>query len=166
MQGSGTYPHGLWDLSPYQSPPVGVSSLCTFHNFGARIGDRLGAAELDAISPASSVWSPTGKIPPVTIYEGKGLKVVIHFSRDAVPGRPTIRVLVASMLSTAPHPFRDIVFQAAVPKVRDSPTCLPELSPDGCIEHLFYAMDGVLGTQGRGAPSPEYFDLQFLHGLP
>lgn len=57
------------------------------------------------------------KIPPVTIYEGKGLKVVIHFSRDAVPGRPTIRVLVASMLSTAPHPFRDIVFQAAVPKL-------------------------------------------------
>ncbi|XP_077775286.1 ADP-ribosylation factor-binding protein GGA2 isoform X3 [Podarcis muralis] len=64
--------------------------------------------------PLSSITLST--IPPVTVYEEKGLKAMLHFSRDPVPGQPATRVLVLSLLSTAPHPVQDIVFQAAVPK--------------------------------------------------
>ncbi|XP_061456191.1 ADP-ribosylation factor-binding protein GGA2 [Rhineura floridana] len=64
--------------------------------------------------PLSSITlSP---IPPVTVYERDGLKGMLHFSRDPVPGQPAARVLVLSLLSTCPHPVREIVFQAAVPK--------------------------------------------------
>lgn len=55
-------------------------------------------------------------IPPVAIYERNGLKALLHFSRDPVPGRPATRVLVLSLLSTSPHPTQRVVFQAAVPK--------------------------------------------------
>ncbi|XP_034987913.1 ADP-ribosylation factor-binding protein GGA2 [Zootoca vivipara] len=64
--------------------------------------------------PLSSITLST--IPPVTVYEEKGLKAMLHFSRDLVPGQPATRVLVLSLLSTAPHPVQNIVFQAAVPK--------------------------------------------------
>nr|XP_056722525.1 ADP-ribosylation factor-binding protein GGA2 [Euleptes europaea] len=55
-------------------------------------------------------------IPPVTVYERNGLKALLHFAREPIPGRPAARVLVLSLLSTSPHPVRGIVFQAAVPK--------------------------------------------------
>nr|XP_042708948.1 ADP-ribosylation factor-binding protein GGA2 isoform X2 [Chrysemys picta bellii] len=56
-------------------------------------------------------------IPPVTVYDQDGFKVMIHFSRDLAPGRPDVLVMVLSMLSTSTQPIKDIVFQAAVPKV-------------------------------------------------
>ncbi|KAL8174942.1 UNVERIFIED_CONTAM: hypothetical protein K2H54_006794 [Gekko kuhli] len=55
-------------------------------------------------------------IPPVTVYERNGLKALLHFARDPVPGRPATRVMVLSVLSTSPHPTQQVVFQAAVPK--------------------------------------------------
>ncbi|KAH0631717.1 hypothetical protein JD844_019467 [Phrynosoma platyrhinos] len=55
-------------------------------------------------------------IPPITVFEWGGLKAMLHFSRDPVPGHPFVRVLVISLLSTSPHPIQGIVFQAAVPK--------------------------------------------------
>uniref|UniRef100_A0A8C0HHN3 Golgi associated, gamma adaptin ear containing, ARF binding protein 2 n=1 Tax=Chelonoidis abingdonii TaxID=106734 RepID=A0A8C0HHN3_CHEAB len=64
-----------------------------------------------------SVLSLTGSIPPVTVYDKDGFKVMIHFSRDLAPGRPDVLVMVLSMLSTSTQPIKDIVFQAAVPKV-------------------------------------------------
>ncbi|XP_050824551.1 ADP-ribosylation factor-binding protein GGA2 isoform X3 [Gopherus flavomarginatus] len=56
-------------------------------------------------------------IPPVTVYDKDGFKVMIHFSRDLAPGQPDVLVMVLSMLSTSTQPIKDIVFQAAVPKV-------------------------------------------------
>ncbi|XP_074867061.1 ADP-ribosylation factor-binding protein GGA2 isoform X2 [Carettochelys insculpta] len=56
------------------------------------------------------------QIPPVTVHDQNGLKAMLHFSRDPVPGRPDVLVMVLSMLSTSAQPIRDIVFQAAVPK--------------------------------------------------
>ncbi|XP_044836449.1 ADP-ribosylation factor-binding protein GGA2 isoform X2 [Mauremys mutica] len=63
------------------------------------------------------VTRPFPTIPPVTVYDKDGFKVMIHFSRDLAPGRPDVLVMVLSMLSTSTQPIKDIVFQAAVPKV-------------------------------------------------
>ncbi|XP_072838748.2 ADP-ribosylation factor-binding protein GGA2 isoform X1 [Pogona vitticeps] len=56
------------------------------------------------------------RLPPVTVFEKEGLKAMLHFSRDPVPGHPDTKVLVLSLLSTAPHPVSNIVFQTAAPK--------------------------------------------------
>lgn len=60
---------------------------------------------------------PTGSILPVTVYDQHGFRVLFHFARDPLPGRADVLVVVVSMLSTAPQPIRNIVFQSAVPKV-------------------------------------------------
>lgn len=61
--------------------------------------------------------TPTGSILPVTVYDQHGFRVLFHFARDPLPGRSDLLVVVVSMLSTAPQPIRNIVFQSAVPKV-------------------------------------------------
>lgn len=66
-----------------------------------------------------------GSILPVTVYDQHGFRVLFHFARDPLPGRSDVLVVVVSMLSTAPQPIRNIVFQSAVPKVTWS--CLPPL---------------------------------------
>ncbi|XP_066496668.1 ADP-ribosylation factor-binding protein GGA2 isoform X2 [Tiliqua scincoides] len=99
--------------SPTEAPPSS-STTAEVTPLGppSPLPDQSSLASL--FIPLDSITLST--IPPVTVYEGKGLKVVLHFSREAVPGWPTIQVMVLSMLSTAPHPLWDIVFQAAVPK--------------------------------------------------
>uniref|UniRef100_A0A8C0EVV3 Golgi associated, gamma adaptin ear containing, ARF binding protein 1 n=1 Tax=Bubo bubo TaxID=30461 RepID=A0A8C0EVV3_BUBBB len=64
---------------------------------------------LESIKPSS--------ILPVTVYDQHGFRVLFHFAKDALPERPDVLVVVISMLSTAPQPIRNIVFQSAVPKV-------------------------------------------------
>lgn len=54
----------------------------------------------------------------MTVYDQHGFRVLFHFAKDALPERPDVLVVVISMLSTAPQPIRNIVFQSAVPKVR------------------------------------------------
>jgi hypothetical protein len=54
----------------------------------------------------------------VTAYDKDGVRVLLHFATDCPPGRPDVLVMVVSMLNTAPLPVRNIVLQAAVPKVR------------------------------------------------
>nr|XP_042699500.1 ADP-ribosylation factor-binding protein GGA1 isoform X2 [Chrysemys picta bellii] len=63
---------------------------------------------LESIKPSS--------ILPVTVYDQHGFRVLFHFARDSLPERPDMLVVVISMLSTAPLPIRNIVFQSAVPK--------------------------------------------------
>uniref|UniRef100_A0A671DVG7 Golgi associated, gamma adaptin ear containing, ARF binding protein 1 n=1 Tax=Rhinolophus ferrumequinum TaxID=59479 RepID=A0A671DVG7_RHIFE len=82
---------------------------------------------LESIKPSS--------ILPVTVYDQHGFRVLFHFARDPLPGRSDVLVVVVSMLSTAPEPIRNIVFQSAVPKVMKvklqppSGTELPAFSP-------------------------------------
>uniref|UniRef100_A0A663MK21 Golgi associated, gamma adaptin ear containing, ARF binding protein 1 n=1 Tax=Athene cunicularia TaxID=194338 RepID=A0A663MK21_ATHCN len=64
---------------------------------------------LESIKPSS--------ILPVTVYDQHGFRVLFHFAKDALPERPDVLVVVISMLSTAPQPIHNIVFQSAVPKV-------------------------------------------------
>ncbi|KAK4831593.1 hypothetical protein QYF61_018353 [Mycteria americana] len=76
-----------------------------------------------------------GSILPVTVYDQHGFRVLFHFAKDALPERPDVLVVVISMLSTAPQPIRNIVFQSAVPKVMKvklqppSGTELPAFNP-------------------------------------
>ena len=74
--------------------------------------------------PAGCAWAHhpvpfplPGSILPVTVYDQHGFRVLFHFARDPLPGRSDVLVVVVSMLSTAPQPIRNIVFQSAVPKV-------------------------------------------------
>lgn len=60
----------------------------------------------------------TGKECPVTAYDKDGVRVLLHFATDHPPGRPDVLVIVVSMLNTAPLLVRNVVLQAAVPKVR------------------------------------------------
>ncbi|XP_010080017.1 PREDICTED: ADP-ribosylation factor-binding protein GGA1 isoform X2 [Pterocles gutturalis] len=82
---------------------------------------------LESIKPSS--------ILPVTVYDQHGFRVLFHFAKDALPERPDVLVVVISMLSTAPQPIRNIVFQSAVPKVMKvklqppSATELPAFNP-------------------------------------
>ncbi|XP_071075158.1 ADP-ribosylation factor-binding protein GGA1 isoform X4 [Dasypus novemcinctus] len=82
---------------------------------------------LESIKPSS--------ILPVTVYDQHGFRVLFHFARDPLPGRCDVLVVVVSMLSTAPQPIRNIVFQSAVPKVMKvklqppSGTDLPAFNP-------------------------------------
>ncbi|XP_044044984.1 ADP-ribosylation factor-binding protein GGA3a isoform X2 [Siniperca chuatsi] len=79
---------------------------------------------LDAITPS--------KVCPVTAYDKNGVRVLLHFATDCPAGRPDVLVMVASMLNTAPLPVRNIVLQAAVPKmmkVRLQPPSGTELAP-------------------------------------
>jgi len=54
----------------------------------------------------------------VTAYDKDGVRVLLHFATDHPPGRPDVLVIVVSMLNTAPLLVRNVVLQAAVPKVR------------------------------------------------
>ncbi|NXN20162.1 GGA1 protein, partial [Indicator maculatus] len=82
---------------------------------------------LESIKPSS--------ILPVTVYDEHGFRVLFHFAKDALPERPDVLVVVISMLSTAPQPIRNIIFQSAVPKVMKvklqppSGTELPAFNP-------------------------------------
>lgn len=58
-----------------------------------------------------------GSALPVTAYDKNGFRILLHFARECPPGRPDVLVVVVSMLNTAPLPVRNIVLQAAVPKV-------------------------------------------------
>ncbi|XP_066563385.1 ADP-ribosylation factor-binding protein GGA1 [Amia ocellicauda] len=82
---------------------------------------------LESIKPSS--------VLPVTVYDRHSLRVLFHFARDPPPARPDVLVVVISMLSSAPAPLRNIVFQSAVPKVMKvklqppSGTELPAFNP-------------------------------------
>lgn len=80
-----------------------------------------------------SAACPAGSILPVTVYDQHGFRVLFHFAKDALPERPDVLVVVISMLSTAPQPIRNIVFQSAVPKVRQAPGFRPPNPPRGIV---------------------------------
>lgn len=61
--------------------------------------------------------SAIGSALPVTAYDKNGFRILLHFARECPPGRSDVLVVVVSMLNTAPLPVKNIVLQAAVPKV-------------------------------------------------
>ncbi|XP_054992575.1 ADP-ribosylation factor-binding protein GGA2 isoform X1 [Sorex araneus] len=63
---------------------------------------------LESVKPSS--------LPPVIVYDRNGFRILLHFSQTGAPGHPEVRVLLLTMMSTAPQPVWDIMFQVAVPK--------------------------------------------------
>ncbi|XP_028914528.1 ADP-ribosylation factor-binding protein GGA2 [Ornithorhynchus anatinus] len=93
--------------------------------------ESLDASLAQLFVPLGSI--KPSRLPPITVYDRNGLKAMLHFSlAEAAPGHPEVQALVLSMLSTAPQPVGDIVFQAAVPKamrVKLQPASSSKLPP-------------------------------------
>ncbi|KAM7113988.1 ADP-ribosylation factor-binding protein GGA1 isoform 3-T3 [Molossus nigricans] len=135
--------------------PAPRLTLRDLQNKSSCSSPRSGAASLHTVSPEppgppqqptqtelslASITVPLESIKPssilpVTVYDQHGFRVLFHFARDPLPGRSDVLVVVVSMLSTAPQPIRNIVFQSAVPKVMKvklqppSGTELPAFNP-------------------------------------
>nr|XP_039334052.1 ADP-ribosylation factor-binding protein GGA2 [Saimiri boliviensis boliviensis] len=63
---------------------------------------------LESVKPSS--------LPPLIVYDRNGFRILLHFSETGAPGHPEVQVLLLTMMSTAPQPVWDIMFQVAVPK--------------------------------------------------
>ncbi|XP_008108900.2 ADP-ribosylation factor-binding protein GGA1 isoform X1 [Anolis carolinensis] len=116
-------PRGLPTPSGATIPPAGLPTATSPLEFSlANV-----TVPLESIKPSS--------ILPVTVYDQHGFRVLFHFAKDSLPDRPDVLVVVISMLSTAPLPIRNIIFQSAVPKVMKvklqppSGTELPAFNP-------------------------------------
>ncbi|XP_038675582.1 ADP-ribosylation factor-binding protein GGA1-like isoform X1 [Scyliorhinus canicula] len=83
--------------------------------------------------PLESIKAST--VPPVTVFDKDGFRVLFNFAKVPPPGRPDLLVVVITLLSSAPTPIKNIMFQAAVPKVMKvklqpaSGTALPAFNP-------------------------------------
>uniref|UniRef100_A0A674CGT0 Golgi associated, gamma adaptin ear containing, ARF binding protein 1 n=1 Tax=Salmo trutta TaxID=8032 RepID=A0A674CGT0_SALTR len=82
---------------------------------------------LESIKPSSLL--------PVTVFDSHSLRVLFHFARDSPPSLADVLVVIISMLSSAPVPVSNILFQASVPdtmRVKLQPpsgTELPAFNP-------------------------------------
>ncbi|XP_007516629.1 ADP-ribosylation factor-binding protein GGA2 isoform X2 [Erinaceus europaeus] len=63
---------------------------------------------LESVKPSS--------LPPLTVYDRNGFRILLHFSQTGAPGHPEVQVLLLTMMSTAAQPVWDIMFQVAAPK--------------------------------------------------
>ncbi|XP_048465435.1 ADP-ribosylation factor-binding protein GGA3-like isoform X3 [Rhincodon typus] len=77
----------------------------------------------------------TSSVPPITVFDRDGFRVLFHFAKALPVGRPDLLVVVITLLNSAPTPIKNITFQAAVPKVMKvklqpaSGTELPAFNP-------------------------------------
>uniref|UniRef100_H3AZ37 Golgi associated, gamma adaptin ear containing, ARF binding protein 2 n=1 Tax=Latimeria chalumnae TaxID=7897 RepID=H3AZ37_LATCH len=111
------------------SPPFYSNAPSQQHSTEFSLADVF--VPLESIKPSS--------VLPVTAYDKNGFRVMMHFAKDSPPGRPDVLVIVISMLNTSPLSLKNIVFQAAVPKVmrvklqaasgNELPVCNPLLPP-------------------------------------
>uniref|UniRef100_A0A7N8X266 ADP-ribosylation factor-binding protein GGA1-like n=1 Tax=Mastacembelus armatus TaxID=205130 RepID=A0A7N8X266_9TELE len=85
----------LLDMSPTQTPSGRISLTDVF-------------VPLESIKPSNLL--------PVTVFDGHSLRVLFHFARDSPPSRPDVLVVIISMLSSAPVPVTNIIFQITAPQ--------------------------------------------------
>ncbi|XP_076838563.1 ADP-ribosylation factor-binding protein GGA2-like isoform X1 [Brachyhypopomus gauderio] len=77
----------------------------------------------------------TSPLQPITVFDRHGIRVSFHFTKEALPSRPDVVVIVISTVNTSALPVSDFLFLAAVPKtmqVRLQPatrTDLPAYNP-------------------------------------
>uniref|UniRef100_A0A674BU71 Golgi associated, gamma adaptin ear containing, ARF binding protein 1 n=1 Tax=Salmo trutta TaxID=8032 RepID=A0A674BU71_SALTR len=87
----------------------------------------------DVFVPLESI-KPSNLLP-VTVFDSHSLRVLFHFARDSPPSLADVLVVIISMLSSAPVPVSNILFQASVPdtmRVKLQPpsgTELPAFNP-------------------------------------
>ncbi|KAI4899609.1 hypothetical protein NFI96_027580 [Prochilodus magdalenae] len=68
---------------------------------------------LGSIKPSS--------IKPITVFDRHGVRLSLHFTREAPPSRPEVAVIVISAVNTSALPVSDLLFLAAVPKTHGPP---------------------------------------------
>uniref|UniRef100_A0A7N8XEZ1 ADP-ribosylation factor-binding protein GGA1-like n=1 Tax=Mastacembelus armatus TaxID=205130 RepID=A0A7N8XEZ1_9TELE len=111
-------PEGLqvkWDKQ--QSKP-------TLRDLQTKTGTNITPNPIPAFAPEISltdVFVPLESIKPssllpVTVFDGHSLRVLFHFARDSPPSRPDVLVVIISMLSSAPVPVTNIIFQITAPQ--------------------------------------------------
>ncbi|XP_020349217.1 ADP-ribosylation factor-binding protein GGA1-like isoform X2 [Oncorhynchus kisutch] len=106
----------LLDTSPVHTviPPIEMTLTDVF-------------VPLESIKPSSLL--------PVTVFDSHSLRVLFHFARDTPPSLADVLVVIISMLSSAPVPVSNILFQPSVPdtmRVKLQPpsgTELPAFNP-------------------------------------
>ncbi|CDQ74368.1 unnamed protein product [Oncorhynchus mykiss] len=106
----------LLDTSPVHTviPPIEMTLTDVF-------------VPLESIKPSSLL--------PVTVFDSHSLRVLFHFARDSLPSLADVLVVIISMLSSAPVPVSNILFQPSVPdtmRVKLQPpsgTELPAFNP-------------------------------------
>uniref|UniRef100_A0A8C7PRJ8 VHS domain-containing protein n=1 Tax=Oncorhynchus mykiss TaxID=8022 RepID=A0A8C7PRJ8_ONCMY len=106
----------LLDTSPVHTviPPIEMTLTDVF-------------VPLESIKPSSLL--------PVTVFDRHSLRVLFHFARDTPPFLADVLVVIISMLSSAPVPVSNILFQPSVPdtmRVKIQPpsgTELPAFNP-------------------------------------
>uniref|UniRef100_A0A674BTP8 Golgi associated, gamma adaptin ear containing, ARF binding protein 1 n=1 Tax=Salmo trutta TaxID=8032 RepID=A0A674BTP8_SALTR len=152
-------PEGLqvkWDKQPFKptlrdlqnksgSNPSPTSAFSPEHPV-ALLGDRLlDTSPVHTVIPPiemtlTDVFVPLESIKPssllpVTVFDSHSLRVLFHFARDSPPSLADVLVVIISMLSSAPVPVSNILFQASVPdtmRVKLQPpsgTELPAFNP-------------------------------------
>ncbi|KAF6717987.1 ADP-ribosylation factor-binding protein GGA3 [Oryzias melastigma] len=102
------------EIAADDSPPLrSLSPVLPVNAVSAAAGEEASLASLfiplEAIKPS--------QVSPVTVFDKNGVCVLLHFATNCPPGRPDVLVMVASMLNTSPQPVRNILLQAAVPKM-------------------------------------------------
>ncbi|GAB0196422.1 ADP-ribosylation factor-binding protein GGA2 [Grus japonensis] len=132
------------DLSPMKLPfpdlPNSSMADTSFSSLGYELKPAASLHPASHDASLENLFVPLisitpSSICPLTVYDRNGFKAMLHFSRDPVPGRPDVLVMVLSMLSTSAQPIKDIAFQAAVPKTMKiklqpaSSSELPAFSP-------------------------------------
>nr|XP_056703134.1 ADP-ribosylation factor-binding protein GGA1 [Euleptes europaea] len=116
---------------PRAPPPPSAAALPTA---GLPASKALQEISLTNVTVPLESIKPSN-ILPVTVYDQHGFRVLFHFAKDSLPDRPDVLVVVISMISTAPLPIKNIIFQSAVPKVMKvklqppSGTELPAFNP-------------------------------------
>nr|XP_046160739.1 ADP-ribosylation factor-binding protein GGA1-like [Oncorhynchus gorbuscha] len=152
-------PEGLqvkWDKPPFKptlrdlqnksgSNPSPIPAFSPEHQV-ALLGDRLlDTSPVHTVIPPiemtlTDVFVPLESIKPssllpVTVFDSHSLRVLFHFARDSLPSLADVLVVIISMLSSAPVPVSNILFQPSVPdtmRVKLQPpsgTELPAFNP-------------------------------------
>ncbi|NWW77938.1 GGA2 protein, partial [Climacteris rufus] len=145
---------------PLLSPGYKLKPAASFHPASCDASLESLFVPLASITPST--------ICPLTVYDRNGFKAMLHFFRDPAPGRPDVLVMVLSMLSTSPHPIRDIVFQAAVPKtmkIKLQPASGSELAAFSPLLPPAVVSQVLLLSNPRQDPIQLRYKLLFTQGV-
>uniref|UniRef100_A0A3Q3LR38 ADP-ribosylation factor-binding protein GGA1-like n=1 Tax=Mastacembelus armatus TaxID=205130 RepID=A0A3Q3LR38_9TELE len=103
--GTNITPNPIPAFAP-EHPPPALNSLPSLGATLISLTDVF--VPLESIKPSSLL--------PVTVFDGHSLRVLFHFARDSPPSRPDVLVVIISMLSSAPVPVTNIIFQITAPQ--------------------------------------------------
>ncbi|KAJ3615283.1 hypothetical protein NHX12_018851 [Muraenolepis orangiensis] len=108
-----------------------------------------------------------GLNPPLTVSGLAGLHISLHFARDTPVRRPSVAVMLLSVINTTVFPVTNFLFQAAVPKCMSislQPPTSSELSPYNPPRPPPTISQVILVTNPKKDKMQLRFKLELLHG--